>query len=73
MPKVGGLESSKKIRDFLTNHMKIPIEEQPCIIGLTGHVAEQYTKAGKEAGMTDIYCKPLYFEVLEEILDKYYY
>ena len=27
MPKVGGLESSKKIRDFLTSHMKIPIED----------------------------------------------
>jgi hypothetical protein len=35
-------------------------------------VAEQYTQAGKEAGMTDIFCKPLYYEVLEEIIAKYY-
>jgi hypothetical protein len=40
MPKMGGVESSAKIRKFLTQKMKIPIDEQPNIIGLTGHVAD---------------------------------
>ena len=73
MPKLNGLESTQKIRTFLGEELKIPIEKQPKIIGLTGHVAESYTRAGREAGMTEIYGKPLYYDVLEEILDKYYY
>jgi hypothetical protein len=53
--------------------LKIPIEKQPNIIGLTSHVADYITKAGEEAGMNAIYGKPLNFGMLEEILDKYYY
>ena len=64
MPNMGGLKCTKKIRKYL-NSLNIRPEKQPYIIGLTGHVADQYTKAGKDAGMTDIFCKPLYFEVLE--------
>ena len=72
MPKLNGLESTIEIRAFLTL-LDLPIELQPIIIGLTGHVAESYSKAGQEAGMTEIYGKPLYFEVLEQILEKYYF
>jgi CheY-like chemotaxis protein len=73
MPKMDGVESTAKIRELLTLKLKVPIDLQPNIIGLTGHVADDFTKAGLEAGMNAIYSKPLYFGVLEEILDKYYY
>ena len=72
MPKLNGLESTVKIRSYL-NGLAIPSDQQPKIIGLTGHVAESYSKAGQEAGMTMIYSKPLYYEVLDEILERFYY
>jgi CheY-like chemotaxis protein len=46
MPKMGGVESTEKIRELLNLKLKVPLERQPNIIGLTGHVADHFTKAG---------------------------
>lgn len=44
---------------------------QPIIVGITGHVLDQYMAAGTKAGMDDIYSKPLYASQMEEILKQY--
>ena len=72
MPRLNGIGSTKKIRNFLPNEMKLDREDQPKIVGLTGHVTDDYIKAGLDSGMDAIYGKPLYFNVLEQIIEKYY-
>ena len=42
------------------------------IIGCTGHVQDSYKKAGYDAGMNEIIHKPVYKNVLTEVLMKYH-
>eukprot|EP00356_Strombidium_inclinatum_P008377 CAMPEP_0170496804 /NCGR_PEP_ID=MMETSP0208-20121228/22749_1 /TAXON_ID=197538 /ORGANISM="Strombidium inclinatum, Strain S3" /LENGTH=40 /DNA_ID= /DNA_START= /DNA_END= /DNA_ORIENTATION= len=38
MPFMDGFEATSAIRDHLWNKYKLPVEEQPIILALTGHV-----------------------------------
>ena len=50
---------------------KVRREDQPIIIGLTGHVAQKFSICGKEAGMDIVISKPLYFKDMVALLEKY--
>ena len=72
MPVMGGIEATKLIRDFLTEEMKIPLEQQPKIIGVTAHFMEKYITDAKTQGMNEVYGKPLYFDQMKTILTDHY-
>ena len=42
------------------------------ILGVTGHVGEQFRSEGMAAGMNEVYAKPIYHETVKEIVAKYY-
>ena len=67
---MSGIEATQRIREYL-DQQGIHRELQPKILGVTGHVGDQYKIAGIKAGMDDIYSKPLYAVKMEEILKKY--
>jgi len=71
MPKVDGIDATKMIRAILKDKFKLSREEQPVIIGITGHVLDKFKKGGLKAGMDEILSKPLYSNVLKSILLKY--
>ena len=64
MPVMDGIKSSKKIRAYLRNHGY----EQPIIVGVTGHVQSKYQDEAKDAGIDQIFAKPLHADHMEEIL-----
>ena len=41
------------------------------IVGCTGHVGDSFKRAGYDAGMNEIVHKPVYKDVLMEVLIKY--
>lgn len=59
------------MRAYLEDELNIPRIEQPIIIGVTGHVHEKYKKDGFDAGMDQIYSKPLYADKMKQILINY--
>ena len=61
MPVMNGMEATKKIRQFLKDEYGLSREEQPAIIGVTGHVLEEYQREGLLCGMDEIVAKPVYF------------
>ena len=68
MPIIDGISATKTIRRLLKDNYHLPIEAQPSIIGVTGHVLDSFQKEGLHAGMDQILSKPLYFEVLKSVL-----
>lgn len=60
MPVMNGIESVGLMRKFLEKEIKIARIRQPIIIGVTGHMLKEYQKEGIDAGMDEIYSKPLY-------------
>ena len=70
MPKLSGIESTQKIRDHLTEKLKIERQNQPKIFGITAHFHKHYIEQGKKAGIDNIYAKPITFEVLVQILEQ---
>jgi two-component system sensor histidine kinase/response regulator len=70
MPNMNGIESTKKMRKFLYE-MKVPKSEQPTIIGVTGHILDDYRIEGENAGMELIVPKPLYLKDFKLYLRKY--
>ena len=50
---------------------KEPKESQPVLIGITGHVHQDFTKKGIEAGMTEVLSKPCYVDNIVKVLIKY--
>ena len=64
MPVLDGIDATKEVRRFYNEH-NIPREEHPIILGVTGHVQNQYKVQGIEAGMDDVIAKPIYFDVLK--------
>ena len=64
MPRMDGVEATEKIRALLEG------QEQPKIMGLTGHVGDTFKQSGVKAGMTDIIYKPLYSHTLKLLLEK---
>ena len=59
MPQMDGVLATEKIRAMLQPN------EQPKIIGLTGHVGDTFKQNGLNAGMDDIIYKPLYSNTLK--------
>ena len=59
------------MREYLTNNRFIDRCNQPVIIGVTGHFAEQFKMIGGEAGMDDVLSKPIYYKTLVQLLLKY--
>ena len=51
--------------------MGLDRNQQPIIIGITGHVGTEFTNKGIDAGMDDVLSKPCYLENLLKIMDKY--
>ena len=42
MPEMDGVEFVKLVRKMLTNKFRIPLENQPIIIGITGHAEPEF-------------------------------
>ena len=42
MPVLNGIDATSKIRNYLTNQLKIDRDSQPIIIGITGHVQSSF-------------------------------
>ena len=68
MPIMDGIAASRKIRDFLTNTIGLERINQPKIVGVTGHVHDQFKIDGLQAGMDEIVEKPCYLVVVNELL-----
>ena len=66
-----GIASTKKIRYTLQREFGLKRQDQPIIIGITGHVESSFRKEGQKAGMDDILPKPLYKNMLKATLEKY--
>ena len=62
MPVMDGIESTRRIREFLREFNG----QQPKIIGITGHVTGEFRDKGTAAGMDEILPKPITYAVLEE-------
>ena len=60
MPVMDGIKATYKIRDFLSKTKNIEREEQPIIVGVTGHVHAEFRIDGLKAGMNEIVAKPCY-------------
>ena len=73
MPITDGIEATKQIRALLSNTYKISLEDQPKILGITGHVLDTYVSQGMAVGMNEVLSKPLYMNELKRILKQYYY
>ena len=65
---MGGIESTKLIIKFLKEETKCGERDYPIIIGLTGHVEEKFCQEGLDAGMHEVYSKPIYTNTLLKIL-----
>jgi CheY-like chemotaxis protein len=68
MPVMNGLECTLQMRAYLTNEAKLKREEQPLIIGVTGHSNEEFFSQGISAGMDSVYSKPLYLKKFKAVL-----
>ena len=72
MPVMDGINSTYQMRKFLSEVMELNRVDQPIIIGVTGHVQEKFTNEGLKSGMDEVLPKPLYKDVIEDMMDKYY-
>lgn len=63
MPIKDGIQASREIRKFLDSK-KVKREDQPQIVGITGHVQDKFKNQGIEAGMDQVVDKPLYKKTL---------
>jgi len=68
MPIMDGIDATEHMRRILTEDYNLKREDQPRIIGVTGHVLNSYKKKGLKAGMDDILPKPLYIDELNKVL-----
>ena len=68
MPVMDGIEATYQIRKFL---LETNVQNQPSIIGVTGHVHTDVTRKGIEAGMDEVMSKPCYIDSMAKILVKY--
>ena len=54
MPHLDGYEATKQIRAYMTAQNR----SQPRILGISGHVEEEYKQRAKNAGMDQLISKP---------------
>ena len=71
MPIMDGVMATKKIREIIGEDVKTEKDSQLHIIGVSGYVQEEYKQQGLDAGMQEILSKPLYFDVLKEVLQRH--
>ena len=64
MPIMDGIKATSQIRNYLTKELNIKRADQPMIVGITGHVHEQFKTDGLKAGMDKIMTKPCYIQDL---------
>ena len=60
MPIMDGIQATYEIRKYLEQERAIERKDQPLIVGITGHVHNQFKKDGYKAGMDKIMAKPCY-------------
>ena len=70
MPVMNGIEATFKMRKYLQEIRGLERQQQPKIVGVTGHILESFKNEGREAGMDEILGKPLYSETLKNILEQ---
>ena len=58
MPFMDGYEATKRIRQMFSK-AKIPADQQPRIVAVTGHVEAEYVNKALKCGMDKVYSKPL--------------
>lgn len=68
MPKMDGIEATINMRKLLTETFAIEKEDQPLIVGCTGHATTEYHDKGIKAGMDRVLSKPLYCHQLKALL-----
>jgi hypothetical protein len=51
----------------------IPISRQPKIIGITGHFSAEVRELGIQAGMDDVFMKPIQASVVKKILERSFF
>jgi len=68
MPEITGIEFASKVRSLLKEEFKIDLARQPLIMGVTGHAEEEFKKAGIDAGMDEVYPKPIHSKMVKQIL-----
>ena len=71
MPHMDGIEAAGKIREFL-NQQNLPPDQQPIIIGITGHTSKEYADQAIKAGMNQMFTKPFSMENLARVMETYY-
>lgn len=64
MPKLNGIEATQQVIEYL-ERKRLAV---PTIVGVTGHCQKTFIDRGIEAGMRRVVSKPLYFEILNQIL-----
>jgi CheY-like chemotaxis protein len=71
MPGIDGLETTEMIRRILSQEYDITREDQPIIIGITGHVQISYSEQGQQSGMDQVLSKPVYIDKMRSLLQEY--
>jgi CheY-like chemotaxis protein len=66
MPVMDGIETAARLREIF-------VDRQPIIVGVTGYASSKYHQIGVEAGMDTVIAKPMYVQILKEVLEKYYF
>ena len=72
MPVLNGIDATQQMRDFFSLS-QVSREQQPIIIGVTGHVEDKFKQEGIKAGMDEVQSKPFYLKSMKSVLDKYSY
>ena len=72
MPLVGGLEASREIVSYLETQQLEIGQFPPVIFGLSANALHDSENVGHEAGMHQVFEKPLTFDLLESVLHDHY-
>lgn len=71
MPVWGGVQATKKIREYEQGETVSTKRKRIPIIGLSGNARTEQAEAAKDAGMDDYLCKPCSKKMLEDMLVKW--
>ena len=67
MPVMNGIEATIKMRKYMENTLGLSRQQQPMIVGVTGHVLDSFKNEGIKAGMDEILGKPLYSDTFKKL------
>ena len=70
MPGMDGIQATRNILEILRNEFNVPLSGLPKIIGISGHVGEQYEAEALSAGMSRLEPKPLSWNSLRDIISE---